>query len=172
MCSTMDVLYHRKLHMSNNQDDSIELELALFYMSRLAGYIAVLALLVIVFLLIMKYFGDFVEETTMEEVRETETNPLCPRKSFKFTYGTCEKELESGNGSSSSNSCSRSSSEEDLFDGNVCVICYYEQRNCFFVPCGHCATCHACAQRIFNGENKTCPLCRRFIGKVRVLFAP
>ncbi|KAG6666128.1 hypothetical protein CIPAW_01G009100 [Carya illinoinensis] len=25
---------------------------------------------------------------------------------------------------------------------------------------------------IFNGENKTCPVCRRFIGKVRKLFAP
>jgi hypothetical protein len=26
--------------------------------------------------------------------------------------------------------------------------------------------------RIFNGENKTCPVCRRLIGKVRKLIAP
>jgi hypothetical protein len=26
--------------------------------------------------------------------------------------------------------------------------------------------------RIFNSENKVCPVCRRFIGKIRKLFAP
>ncbi|KAK8681641.1 hypothetical protein V6N13_054043 [Hibiscus sabdariffa] len=38
-------------------------------------------------------------------------------------------------------------SSEGLYDSKVCIICYEEERSCFFVPCGHCATCHACAQR-------------------------
>ncbi|KAJ6419802.1 hypothetical protein OIU84_029845 [Salix udensis] len=66
----------------------------------------------------------------------------------------------------------KSSCSEELYDRTVCVICYDEERNCFYVPCGHCATCYVCAQRIFNSENKVCPVCRRFIGKIRKLFAP
>ncbi|THG20264.1 hypothetical protein TEA_013326 [Camellia sinensis var. sinensis] len=40
-----------------------------------------------------------------------------------------------------------------------------EPRNCFFVPCGHCATCYNCAQRIMDGDSKVCPICRRLIHK-------
>ncbi|OMP01874.1 Zinc finger, RING-type [Corchorus olitorius] len=86
-------------------------------------------------------------------------------KARVLTDGTCEEEgedIETG-------SCS---SSEELYDGRMCVICYDEQRNCFLVPCGHCATCYDCAQRIYEGENKVCPVCRRVIGKVRRLFAP
>ncbi|XP_061949473.1 uncharacterized protein LOC133672917 isoform X2 [Populus nigra] len=110
------------------------------------------------------------------EIRATETDQLLPRKalSLLFSYGTCNKDLESGNCSTSSSSSSdgKNGSSEELYDGKICVICYDEERNCFYVPCGHCATCYVCAQRIFNSENKVCPVCRRFIGKIRKLFAP
>ena len=87
--------------------------------------------------LILKYFGEFGNESTseVEEERETETHPLLvPSKGAPFTYGTCEEDLESGNA-------------EDLYDGKICVICFDGPRNSFFVPCGHCATCYVCAQR-------------------------
>ncbi|KAJ6675895.1 hypothetical protein OIU85_011988 [Salix viminalis] len=58
------------------------------------------------------------------------------------------------------------SSSEDLYDAKLCVICYDDQRNCFFVPCGHCATCYDCAQRIMEEDNKMCPICRRLIHKM------
>ncbi|RVW57497.1 hypothetical protein CK203_078880 [Vitis vinifera] len=118
-------------------------------------------LLVIFIFLILKYFGDFGSETTTfeEEVRETETNPLLPSKRVPFTYGACEEDLESGEGNGGSS--------QDLYDGKICVICFDEPRNCFFVPCGHCATCYVCAQRIAKGDNSVCPVCRRFIRKVR-----
>jgi hypothetical protein len=154
--------------------------------------------------MIIKYLGDLDDRGIEGEVGETETNPLWPTKTVPITYGTCGEDLESGNSSSEGSSNNNSNSSEDLYDGKVCVICYDEQRNCFFVPCGHCATCYVCAQRyrsivvkffseyvsvcfnlnllrkkyslffyrIFNEENKTCPVCRRFIGKVRKLFAP
>jgi len=94
------------------------------------------------------------EEGNEVEIRATETDQLLPRKalSLLFSYGTCNKDLESGNCSTSSSSSSSSSdgkngSSEELYDGKICVICYDEERNCFYVPCGHCATCYVCAQR-------------------------
>lgn len=108
-------------------------------------------LLVVVIFMLMKYFEGFDEERTREEAEEsTETNPLWVGKTVQFSYGTCEEDLESGirKDNGVNGSCSHSSSqEEDLYDKKVCVICYDEQRNCFFVPCGHCATCYVCAQR-------------------------
>ena len=69
----------------------------------------------------------------------TETAPILAEKSMRPTYGTNEED-EDDSGASSTSS-------EDLYDAKLCVICYDEQRNCFFIPCGHCATCYDCAQR-------------------------
>ena len=87
----------------------------------------------IIIFLIHKYLGACDRDT--HEV--TETDPLVPEKPFRIPYGTGEADVESGS----------SSSSEDLNDGKICVICYEEPRNCFVGPCGHCATCHTCAQR-------------------------
>ena len=98
--------------------------------------------MVLIILMILKYVTDFNDENGdhQEDVRaatESETNPLCLEKAIPLTYGTWEEDVETG-------SCS---SGEDLYDGRICVICYDEQRNCFFVPCGYRATCYDCAQR-------------------------
>nr|KJB29434.1 hypothetical protein B456_005G100500 [Gossypium raimondii] len=101
------------------------------------------------------------------EISWTETDPILLEKSVRLTYGTTAEDdnddAETGSSSSSS---------EDLYDAKLCVICYDDQRNCFFVPCGHCATCYDCAQRIMEEDNKVCPICRRLIHKVRRLFSP
>ncbi|XP_044511884.1 E3 ubiquitin-protein ligase APD2-like [Mangifera indica] len=158
---------------TKNEDDLVQWGFALSLFARLVAYVAILALLVIILFLILKCLADFDNyQTTEEEATASETNPLLQSaKTVPFTYGACERDLESGNCSSCSSSSSSNSSEE-LYDGKICVICYDEERNCFLVPCGHCATCYDCAQRIFKGENRTCPVCRRLIGKVRRLFAP
>lgn len=114
------------------------------------------ALLVIVTFMILKYINEYDEERGTEDVRDNaETDPLQPAgKTMPSTYGTCDEgDIESGNCSSSSSSSSNSSNgmitstSEDLYDGKICVICYTDQRDCFMVPCGHCATCYVCAQR-------------------------
>ncbi|KAL0738892.1 hypothetical protein Bca4012_015102 [Brassica carinata] len=61
------------------------------------------------------------------------------------------------------------SSAEDVDYSTLCVICFEERRNCFFVPCGHSATCKGCALRIISEENKACPICRRVIRKSKRL---
>lgn len=94
----------------------------------------------IILLLIMKYLGACEADNTSiataeEEINETQ--PILPEKSIRYSYGTVEDDEESV----------ASTSSEELYDAKLCVICYDDQRNCFFVPCGHCATCYDCAQR-------------------------
>ncbi|KAF4378629.1 hypothetical protein F8388_001283 [Cannabis sativa] len=100
--------------------------------------------------------------TAVDEVAET--RPMLSEKPIRCTYGTVEHEEDESEASSSTS--------EELYDAKLCVICYDDQRNCFFVPCGHCATCYDCAQRIMDGESKVCPICRRLVHKVRRLFNP
>ncbi|EEF36766.1 ubiquitin-protein ligase, putative [Ricinus communis] len=51
----------------------------------------------------------------------------------------------------------------------LCVICFDAPRDCFFLPCGHCAACFTCGTRIAE-EPGTCPICRRSMKKVRKIF--
>lgn len=51
-----------------------------------------------------------------------------------------------------------------------CVICFNASRDCFFLPCGHCAACFSCGRRIAEDHAGTCPICRRKIKKVRKIF--
>ncbi|WCJ35514.1 RING/U-box superfamily protein [Euphorbia peplus] len=141
----------------------------LSFVARVITYIAILGFIIIIILLILRYLGACDPETYTDQTGPetpitrpvSETQPLWPDKSTRSTYGTNEEDDEDGSSSSSS---------EELYDAKLCVICYDEQRNCFFVPCGHCATCYDCAQRIMDGESKFCPICRRLIHKVRRLF--
>ncbi|KAF8410149.1 hypothetical protein HHK36_002671 [Tetracentron sinense] len=164
MCSTISGLCRLKLLFPRTQFGDIDgWDVELSFVARLITYVAILGFVVVIILLILKYLGACDGEMTPDEVIETETDPILPEKAIPFTYGTSEEDTELG-------MCSTSS--DDLYDGKICVICYEEQRNSFFVPCGHCASCYTCAQRIFDGENKVCPICRRFIHKVRRLCSP
>lgn len=162
--------------ITTHDDEREEWRVALALASRLVVYVAIMALLVMIVALVIKLLGhcdgDDSSNTSSSRIHRedagagagaaTETNTLLVKEVVAFTYGTCEEDLESAK-------CS-SSPSDDLYDGKICVICYDGQRNCFFIPCGHCATCSICAQRITEGENKTCPVCRRSIHKVRKLF--
>ncbi|PIA32977.1 hypothetical protein AQUCO_04200014v1 [Aquilegia coerulea] len=145
---------------SGNVEGSV---IELYFVARLIIYVTILVILVVIIMLILKYFGGYDEPRTPEEATmTTEAEPLVPERPSPLTYGTNEEDSDLG-------SCG---SSEDLYDGKICAICYNEQRNCFFVPCGHCATCYECAQRIMDVDSKLCPICRRHIHKVRRLFSP
>ncbi|XP_059631101.1 E3 ubiquitin-protein ligase APD2-like isoform X2 [Cornus florida] len=175
MCSTMNGSCRLGLLFPNTQFVTVTTPnngdlggwyVELSFVARIVTYIAILGFIVIVLFLVLKYLGACDGDNNHEEqppVREiTEADPLMPEKPIRLPYGTGEEDLESGS----------STSSEDLYDGKICVICYDEPRNCFFVPCGHCATCYDCAQRIMDGESKMCPICRRLIHKVRKLIIP
>ncbi|GMP80915.1 hypothetical protein CsSME_00035834 [Camellia sinensis var. sinensis] len=174
MCSTINGSCQLNLVFPNtqfvtvttpNNGDLGEWHVELSFVARVVTYIAILGFVVTVIFLILKYLGVCDGEThEVAGVREvTEAVPLMPEKPFRLPYGTGDEE-DPDSGSSSSS--------EDLYDGKICVICYEEPRNCFFVPCGHCATCYNCAQRIMDGDSKVCPICRRLIHKVRKLLIP
>ncbi|KAM7510437.1 hypothetical protein LguiB_009312 [Lonicera macranthoides] len=152
-------------------DDQDDWEIIVSFLARSVVYITILVVVTIVVSLIIKFLKDCDDrvhreaaEVEQESETTTETNRLLPnlKDSNSGTYGTMEADdLESGNSSSSS---------DELYDGKICIICYDQHRNCFFVPCGHSATCYDCAQRIMDGEGKKCPVCRRLVRKVRKMF--
>lgn len=53
--------------------------------------------------------------------------------------------------------------------GQLCVICCDAPKDCFFIPCGHCASCFECGVRIAEVAG-TCPICRRRMKKVRRIY--
>ncbi|XP_050364790.1 E3 ubiquitin-protein ligase APD3-like isoform X2 [Argentina anserina] len=156
---------HYVILTTPNNGDLLGWYIELSFVARVITYIGILGFIVVMIFLILKYLGacDVESSSVVEFSRQeiNETYPIVPRKTVPQTYGTNEEDDDSGASSSSS---------EELYDEKLCVICYDEQRNCFFVPCGHCATCYDCAQRIMEGESKVCPICRRLIHKVRRLF--
>lgn len=109
---------------------------------KLTGFITIFLLLA------LKYLGACDDQETESPVENqyvaaqevNETQSLLCQKPIHRNYGSTDREEEEDSGGSSSSS-------EDLYDAKLCVVCYDEQRNCFFVPCGHCATCYNCAQR-------------------------
>ncbi|KAK6151243.1 hypothetical protein DH2020_016175 [Rehmannia glutinosa] len=119
-------------------------QLSLDFPTGLVVY-AIIGILLMVIALIVKLLWNIDgDEGGGENPTATENSGLLSAKEevlFSY-YGsiTSEEDLESGKGSCSSSS-------EDLYDGEICVICYDDQRNCFFVPCGHCISCHNCADR-------------------------
>lgn len=57
--------------------------------------------------------------------------------------------------------------DSQVEDSKLCKICYVEERNVCFVPCGHVVACAKCAL----STNK-CPMCRRtFHNAVRLYFS-
>uniref|UniRef100_A0A0D6R1A3 RING-type domain-containing protein n=2 Tax=Araucaria cunninghamii TaxID=56994 RepID=A0A0D6R1A3_ARACU len=149
---------------SNTTDARNVWSVELSYGARLVTYLVILGVIILIVYCIFRVLGHLDQTTQTEAVAtESERAPLLVPKestSDSSTYGTLEQDQESG----------LNNSTDDLYDGKICVICYDEQRNCFFVPCGHCATCYACGQRIEVDENKTCPICRQPITKVKRLF--
>uniref|UniRef100_A0A1J3J6C2 RING-type E3 ubiquitin transferase n=1 Tax=Noccaea caerulescens TaxID=107243 RepID=A0A1J3J6C2_NOCCA len=51
----------------------------------------------------------------------------------------------------------------------LCAICFDAARDCFYQPCGHCVSCYGCGTKVVEA-NGTCPICRRWIKKVKRIF--
>lgn len=62
---------------------------------------------------------------------------------------------------------SSSTEKREVEDSKVCKICYEEERNVCFVPCGHVVACAKCAL-----STDKCPMCRKtFTNAVRLYFS-
>ncbi|KFK28983.1 hypothetical protein AALP_AA7G073300 [Arabis alpina] len=134
------------------------LYMELSFPARLVVYFTVLGTVMLVIVLLLKFLSeyDLEDDTAMLPVSaEEEQRPLminnAPRQGDEET-------------------AIMFSSSEDVDYSKICVICFEERKNCFFVPCGHSATCYGCAQKILSEESKVCPICRRVIRKSRRLL--
>ncbi|XP_030025462.2 death-associated inhibitor of apoptosis 1 isoform X2 [Manduca sexta] len=59
------------------------------------------------------------------------------------------------------------SEEKPVEEAKICKICYSEERNICFVPCGHVVACAKCAL-----STDKCPMCRRaFTTALRLYFS-
>ncbi|XP_020960976.1 uncharacterized protein LOC110263648 isoform X2 [Arachis ipaensis] len=165
----------------NDDDNDGEWFVEVSFITRVIAYIAILGLCIIVIFMILRCLGGYDNQNdndnhnsnvtidtsnnnnnVLVSSSQEITEPMMHHHHVKPNPKNDEEEESSEDGSSCSS--------EELYDEKLCVICYDEQRNCFFVPCGHSATCFPCAKRIVDGESKVCPVCRRLIHKVRRLF--
>ena len=62
----------------------------------------------------------------------------------------------------------------ELKEASTCVICLNNARGVAFVPCGHIACCEACANELKHyacgRDFPRCPICRKEIERVQVLY--
>ncbi|KAE8683329.1 RING/U-box superfamily protein isoform 3 [Hibiscus syriacus] len=114
----------------------------LTYDSRDVSYIGLLGLFIIMMLLLLK-----AQESCHSEFdRRMMTDPILAKKPVRTNDTSADEDNDDGSRSSSSSSA-------DLNDAKLCIICYEDQHNCFFVPCGHSATCYECAKRFAKRES-------------------
>ncbi|XP_073128797.1 E3 ubiquitin-protein ligase APD1 [Henckelia pumila] len=150
----------------------VEDELFLDFSIRLVSNVTAIALFMLIIALIVKLLrksnGDEEgEDGGIVGANESSRLILSSKEEALFpSYGTSTEEddrycLESGKGGLWYS--------EDLYDGKICVICYDDETNCFFVPCGHSVACLTCANRILKEESKSCPICRGIIHNVTKL---
>ncbi|KAH0871092.1 hypothetical protein HID58_078114, partial [Brassica napus] len=137
--------------------------MALSTTARLVVYITFLGTIMFLIFLILKSLNDCdTEDDDMESL------PLVAGQEVVTIWTPLVYEPSGVTGNRDFETASFSSAE-DVDYSTLCVICFEERRNCFFVPCGHSATCKGCALRIMSEENKVCPICRRVIRKSKRL---
>jgi E3 ubiquitin-protein ligase MUL1 len=56
-----------------------------------------------------------------------------------------------------------SSDEDEIGDGQLCVVCLRKRRKAAFIPCGHLVCCCKCALRMEREAEPLCPMCRQDI---------
>ncbi|XP_010439071.1 PREDICTED: mitochondrial ubiquitin ligase activator of NFKB 1-like [Camelina sativa] len=143
----------------SDHDEFVRWYLELSFTARVLIYITVLGTIMTIVFLILKFLSECdMEDDGMESlpvVARQEEVPICTPSEV-----TGKGDVETA---------SFSSSDDNVDYSTLCVICFEERRNCFFVPCGHSATCRGCAQKILSEESKVCPICRRVIRKSKRL---
>ncbi|KAK9940777.1 hypothetical protein M0R45_017418 [Rubus argutus] len=141
-----------------------------------SGVMTVLLLMAFRFCSIFQNAGEDRTEFQAGEASPLQTPLLLPKDDDALSWGSSyecisndEEDLEEFLAVSSLES-KLINEGNDNYTQRLCVICFDGPRDCFFLPCGHCATCFTCGTRI-SDEAGTCPICRRKMKKVRKIFS-
>lgn len=83
----------------------------------------------------------------MEDTAENQSGDLGPERAPLLSQK--DDEVSSLGSSYDSGSQNDEETQEDLEEGcrRLCVICFDAPKDCFFIPCGHCASCFTCGIR-------------------------
>ncbi|KAL8140954.1 hypothetical protein V2J09_006975 [Rumex salicifolius] len=142
--------------------------ITLSYGPRWATFILALGILGVVTLILFKYCKLFQRSRGREAEDDNEEPLLSPKDDDLSSWGSSydsasnDEEFEEG--------MQLKEGENTNNPRNLCVICFDSPRDCFFLPCGHCASCFTCGSRIAE-EMGICPICRRRMKKVRKIFS-
>eukprot|EP00026_Physarum_polycephalum_P021205 Phypoly_transcript_24300.p1 GENE.Phypoly_transcript_24300~~Phypoly_transcript_24300.p1 ORF type:complete len:171 (+),score=52.84 Phypoly_transcript_24300:70-513(+) len=63
-----------------------------------------------------------------------------------------------------------SSSALNASGSKVCVVCMERPKEVVFLPCGHVATCQACAAHVIDSGHPNCVMCRAPIQSTTKIF--
>lgn len=132
--------------------------------------------------LVFRYLNNM-QSTHLEGIRdpvgpmESEQTPLLSRKdddiaSWGSSYDGLSQDDEYNEGVLDLTAAQGRQVKDGEYNSNIsrlCAICFDAPRDCFFLPCGHHASCFECGTRIAEVAG-TCPICRRPIKKVRKIY--
>uniref|UniRef100_A0A2P2MH09 RING-type domain-containing protein n=1 Tax=Rhizophora mucronata TaxID=61149 RepID=A0A2P2MH09_RHIMU len=147
----------------------------LSYGPRWITYIVGSGMMTVIFLLAFRFCNVFQASRVSRQAGElvSERAPLLSRKdddeSSWGSYDSISHDEGDADEWLAANSIERKPIAEGENHRHLCIICFDAARDCFFLPCGHCAACFTCGTRIAE-EAGTCPMCRRSIKKVRKIF--
>uniref|UniRef100_A0ACD5T8G1 Uncharacterized protein n=1 Tax=Avena sativa TaxID=4498 RepID=A0ACD5T8G1_AVESA len=158
---------------SESDDDEQHAKVVLSYEPRLIVYFVGSAILAVVLLMLYEVLATMLGccccSSTGDGAAEQRTTTA--------SLLAADKEEEDASLGSSYDSVSSDGDHDEEAGGDeeegrrLCVVCCDARRDCFFLPCGHSATCHPCGTRIVEGDGGSCPFCRRKLKKVRRIFA-
>lgn len=102
---------------------------------------------------------EMCKRNSSEELASCSSSQSSQGSSFKETISTSsEKQMETSE---------KSDEEEEKKDSKLCKICYSNEYNTIFLPCGHVIACAKCASSVSK-----CPACRQpFENVMRVYFS-
>ncbi|XP_051130624.1 E3 ubiquitin-protein ligase APD2 isoform X2 [Andrographis paniculata] len=140
------------------------------WMTYVLGTGAMISLLVLI-----NYFLNHFQRTRRHRTRDNqsgesraERNPLISNESDKHSSRSSSFDSASeGEGFLEDAKPGADKPGRDEEDSRrLCAICFEDPKDCFFLPCGHCVSCHGCATKVLEASG-SCPICRRRIKKFR-----
>lgn len=151
--------------VSENNGINLSWEVEFLYGARWISYFAILAGVLLSVSALLKTLSRLPQEQALSHgaaVEDGLQNSLLSSKNENLEYRL--------NGSLDDVSIDNFS-VEDVANIQLCVVCLDAQKMVFFIPCGHAATCLACAKRLRHRDMGSCPLCRVKIEKMGRIFS-
>lgn len=112
---------------------------------------------------------EFIEQMAKkrDEMCSSSQDEIASCSSGHSSQGSSFKDTESNASEKCMETSEKSDEEEEKKDSKLCKICYSNEYNTIFLPCGHVIACAKCASSVTK-----CPACRQpFENVMRVYFS-